>query len=508
MELALATDLYQLTMMQGYFRAGQHRREAVFDLFFRELPWGNGFAIWCGLEQAADYVERLRFQADDIAYLRSLGRFDPDFLEALASFRFTGDIAAIPEGSVVFPHEPLLRVRAPIWEAQLLETTLLAILNHQTLIATKAARVVQAAGGDEVLEFGLRRAQGLESGLWGTRAAMIGGCAATSNVLAGKRLGVPVRGTHSHSWVMAFPSELDAFRAYAQAAPEACVLLVDTYDTLRSGVPNAIQVARELEQAGHRLAAIRLDSGDLAYLSQDARRQLDDAGLSYVRIIGSGDLDEDAIADLKAQGARIDVWGVGTRLITGWGQPALGGVYKLAAIGPVEGAGQVPTERPHGSAAPHMGRVPHLSPVLKASDTAEKTTNPGVKQVYRFYDRRAGIALADLIALADEPIPEAGPFEIFDPVHTWKRKTLKEYVVWPLLTPLFAGGRRVAPSPGLEAIRQRVRGELARLWPEYRRLRNPKRYIVDLSYELWQLKDRLLRAVTHGARRMEVPRPE
>ena len=357
--LTLLTDLYELTMMQGYFKEKDANETVVFDMFYRNNPHGNGFAICAGLEQVIEYIENLRFSNDDIDYLRSLKLFDEDFLEYLHDFRFTGDIYAIPEGTVVFPREPLVKVVAPIMQAQLIETALLTLINHQSLIATKAARVIHAAKGDGVMEFGLRRAQGPDAGIYGARAAMIAGCIGTSNVLAGKMFDVPVKGTHAHSWIMSFPDELTAFRTYAKLYPSACILLVDTYDTLNSGVPNAIQVFKEMREAGIPLTfyGIRLDSGDLAYLSKKAKKMLDEAGFSDAVISASNDLDEDLISSLKAQGAAINSWGVGTNLITSKDCPSFGGVYKLAAVKEKNGNGFIPK--------------------IKLSENAEKITNPG-----------------------------------------------------------------------------------------------------------------------------------
>ncbi|MDR3051675.1 MAG: nicotinate phosphoribosyltransferase, partial [Oscillospiraceae bacterium] len=413
--LTMMTDLYELTMMNGYLHAGMQRHRAVFDLFYRKQGETTAYALAAGLEQVIDYIHNLHFTSEDIGYLRSLGIFQPRFLDALADFHFTGDIDAVPEGTVVFPGEPMLRVFAPIMEAQLVETALLNIVNHQTLIATKASRVVQAAQGDGVLEFGLRRAQGPDAGIYGARAAIIGGCAATSNVLTSQMYGIPVRGTHAHSWVMSFPTELDAFRAYAEVFPENCLLLVDTYNTLKSGVPNAIQIFRELRAKGYEPAGIRLDSGDLASLSRRARRMLNEAGFEKARIFASGDLDEEVIWDLKAQGAAVDVWGVGTRMITSMDHPALGGVYKLAA------------EEVDG----------RLVPRIKISENPEKITNPGLKQLLRLYERESGKAIADLIALEDERFDTSQPLTIFDPAHIWKRMTLTDYTLRYLLVPIF-----------------------------------------------------------------------
>ena len=391
--LTMMTDLYELTMMNGYLRHGMKDSRACFDVFYRKQGDITSYAVAAGLEQAVDYIKNLHFSDEDIAYLRSLGIFDEAFLAYLADFRFSGDIAAIPEGTVIFPDEPILRVTAPIMEAQLLETALLNILGHQTLIATKASRIIQAARGDRVLEFGLRRAQGPDAGIYGARAAIVGGFQATSNVLTGQMFDVPVGGTHAHSWVMSFPDELTAFRAYAEVFPNQCLLLVDTYDTLGSGVPNAITVFKELRARGIEPMGIRLDSGDLAFLSRQARRMLDEAGFPKAKIFASGDIDEEIIWDLKAQGAAIDVWGIGTKLITSMDNPCLGAVYKLAAQ--------------------EMNGV--FEPRIKISENPAKVTNPGIKQLLRYYDRRTGKALADLIALADENLSGGEPIEIFDP---------------------------------------------------------------------------------------------
>lgn len=468
--LTMMTDLYELTMMNGYLRFGMEKNRACFDLFYRKQGDITAYAVAAGLEQTIEYVKNLHFTDEDIAYLRSLGIFDDAFLTYLSHFHFTGDIMAVPEGTVIFPGEPILRVIAPIIEAQLLETTLLNIINHQTLIATKASRVVQAARGDGVLEFGLRRAQGPDAGIYGARAAIIGGCKATSNVLTGQMFGVPVGGTHAHSWVMSFPDELTAFRAYAEVFPTNCLLLVDTYDTLSSGVPNAITVFRELRQKGLEPMGIRLDSGDLAFLSRQARKMLDDAGFPNAKIFASGDLDEEVIWDLKAQGAAIDVWGVGTRMITSMGNPALGGVYKLAA------------EEVDGTFVPR----------IKISENPAKVTNPGVKRLYRFYDRRTGKALADLIALEDEDFSSGEPLTIFDPENTWKRMMLCDYDVRALLVPIFEGGKLVYTQPTLGEITAYANREMETFWDEYKRLHSPHRYKVDLSQKLYDLKRSLI----------------
>ncbi len=469
--LTMLTDLYQLTMMQGYFRYNMGKNEAVFDLFFRKTKENSAYAVMAGVKSVIDYINNLHFDEEDIAYLRSLELFDEPFLRYLSELRFTGEIYAIPEGTVVFPFEPLLRVKAPIMQAQLVETALLNLVNHQTLIATKASRIVYAANGDSVLEFGLRRAQGPDAGIYGARAAIIGGCDATSNVLTGQMFNIAVRGTHAHSWVMSFPDELSAFRAYAEIFPTSCMLLVDTYDTLRSGVPNAIKVFEELREKGYKPVGIRLDSGDLAYLSKKARDMLDEAGFPEARIFASSDLDETVIRDLKAQGARINVWGVGTRLITSDDCPALGGVYKLGAE-IIDGV---------------------IVPKIKMSDNPAKVTNPGYKKIYRLYKKKNGKAIADLITLEDETIDENAPLRIFDPVQTWKSMTLTDFTARELLVPIFKDGKQVYESPDVMEIQRYAQQELNTMWEEYKRLLNPHVYKVDLSDKLYDLKQKLIR---------------
>lgn len=467
--LTMMTDLYQLTMMYGYYRFGMTKNEAVFDLFFRYRE-NSAYAIMAGTESVIDYINNLRFEEDDIDYLRSLKLFDEGFLNELRNMRFTGEIYGMPEGEVVFPYEPLIRVRAPIMQAQLVETALLNLVNHQTLIATKAARVVYAAAGDDVMEFGLRRAQGPDAGIYGARAAMIGGCTGTSNVLTGQMFHVDVKGTHAHSWVMSFPTELEAFRAYAEIFPTSCMLLVDTYDTLRSGVPNAIKVFDELKSKGYKPVGIRLDSGDLAYLSKKARQMLDEAGHVDAKIFASGDLDETVIRDLKAQGAKIDVWGVGTKLITSLDCPALGGVYKLAAE-IIDGV---------------------IYPKIKISENVVKLTNPGYKKVLRFYDIKNNMALADMIALDDEAIDDTKPFRITHPEQRYKTKLLKNFTVRELLIPLFVDGKQVYTPPTVSEIQAYSKRELAAFWEESKRLLNPHEYKVDLSEKLYTLKQSLI----------------
>ena len=469
--LTLLTDLYELTMMYGYYKKGMRNKRAVFDVFFRPFSQENKtYAIAAGLEQALDYLNNLHFEKEDIDYLRSLNLFDEEFLSYLANFRFSCDVWAIPEGTVVFPYEPLVRVSGPIMQAQLVETALLTLINHQTLIATKAARVCHSAQNDAVLEFGLRRAQGPDAGIYGARAAVIGGCVATSNVLCGQMFEIPVKGTHAHSWVMSFNSELEAFRAYADIFPDSCMLLVDTYDVLKSGMPNAITVFRELREKGYEPVGIRLDSGDLAYLSREARRMMDEAGFPNAKVFASSDLDEEVIWDLKAQGACIDVWGVGTRLITSADMPSLGGVYKLSAE--IEEDGTV-------------------IPKIKVSESPVKITNPGIKNVLRIYDRNK-MALADLVILQDETIDPSKPLTIFDPVDTWKNMTVTDYTLKQLLIPVMLDGKQVYECPSLMDIQKHCREDLMTMWEQYRRLHNPHVYKVDLSYKLFNLRQSLL----------------
>lgn len=475
-DLSLLTDLYQLTMMQGYYY--QHRKgvKAIFDLFYRTNPSGSAFSIAAGLEQAIDYIENLHFDEEAIDYLRTLKIFQEEFLTYLSNFKFSGDVYAVKEGTIIFPHEPILQVVAPICEAQLIETALLNIINHQSLIATKSARVNWAAQEDGVLEFGLRRAQGPDAGIYGARAAVIGGCSATSNVLAGKSFGIPVRGTHAHSWVMSFPTEIESFRAYAAIYDDSCILLVDTYDTLKQGVPNAIKVFDELQSEGKLPSyyGIRLDSGDLSYLSKKAREQLDEAGHSNAVISASSDLDEYLIRDLKLQGAKITLWGVGTNLITSKDCPAFGGVYKLA--GYIE-----------------EGKI---SPKIKLSDNIEKVTNPGHKKLLRLYDKKSGKIKADLITLADEQYDASEPLTIFDPINTWKTSYLgpDTYEIKELLQPIFVDGQCVYERPSTQEIKAFCQTELDTLWTETRRLINPQQVFVDLSQPLYDLKNTMIRA--------------
>lgn len=474
LNLTLLTDLYELTMMQGYFKTN-NRETVVFDAFYRSNPCNGGYAVCAGLEQIIDYIENLHFDEEDISYLRSLGTFEEDFLAYLSTFHFSGDIYAIPEGTIIFPREPLIKVVAPIMEAQLVETAILNILNHQSLIATKAARVCYAAKGDGVMEFGLRRAQGPDAGTYGARAAMIGGCCGTSNVLCGQIFDVPVKGTHAHSWIMSFPDEYTAFKAYADMYPNACTLLVDTYDTLKSGVPNAIRVFTEMRDAGISLTSygIRIDSGDLAYLSKKARKMLDDAGFPDAVISASNDLDEYLIESLKNQGAAITSWGVGTNLITSKDCPAFGGVYKLAAI-----------ENDKGE----------FIPKIKLSENTEKVTNPGNKTVYRIYEEDSHKIKADLICLEGETFDSAKDLKIFDPHEPWKKTLLKggTYSLRELLVKVFDKGKCIYHSPKVMEIQKYCDEEKDTLWNETKRFVNPHKVYVDLSDKLYDMKKKIL----------------
>jgi len=469
--LTMLADFYEFTMMQGYFLNGMHKQVAVFDLFFRKNPFDNGFSITAGLEQAIEYIKNLKFSEVDLDFLRQKGIFREEFLEYLENFKFTGDVYAIPEGTVVFPHEPLMRITAPIIEAQLLESALLNIINHQSLIATKAVRVVNAGAGDKIMEFGIRRAQGPDAAIYGSRAAMIGGCASTSNVEAARRFDLPLSGTMAHSWVMSFTDELSAFREYAKLYPDSFILLIDTYNTLESGMPNALKVFSELRDAGAtpHLYGVRLDSGDLGYLSKCVRAMLDEAGFTDAIISASSDLDEYLIANLKAEGAKITHWGVGTKLITSTDCPAFGGVYKLAA------------EIDEGGSVAHK---------IKLSENPDKITNPGIKTVFRLYDRKTGKVKADLISLHDEVIDTEKDLTIFDPVSTWLRMTLKggEYFIKDLLVPIFINGECVYSSPSVMEIAEFSKQDQLTLWDENRRLFNPNLLPIDLSEKLFNLK--------------------
>lgn len=472
--LTLLTDLYQLTMMNGYLKEDRKDEIAVFDVFFRQ----NGmitYSVACGLEQAVDYILGLKFGDEEIAYLKSLGIFSEEFLNYLKDFKFTGDVFAVPEGTVVFPGEPIFTVRAPVMQAQLVETAILNIINFQTLIATKAAKIRYAAKNDLVMEFGLRRAQAPDAGIYGARAAVIGGCDSTSNVLAGKMFNIPVAGTHAHSWVMNFNDEYTAFKAYAEVYPDNALLLVDTYDTLNQGVPNAIRVFDELKANGYKPKGIRLDSGDLAYLSKKARALLDEAGYPDTVICASGDLDEYSISSLKNQGAKINSWGVGTRLITSADMPALGGVYKLAAV--YDDNGQV-------------------IPKIKLSENTEKITNPGFKNIYRVYGKDTHKAEADFICLRSEPeVDTSKPLVLTHPTERWKSITFENYEVKPLQKDIIRNGKLVYEMPTLAEIKKYAKADLDSFWDEYKRLDKPHVYKVDLSDGLYELKKNMLEEI-------------
>lgn len=466
----MLVDFYELTMGNGYLKNGLGDKIVYFDLFFRRVPDKGGFAIFAGLEQVIEYIKKLKFTEDDIAYLESKGIFSSDFLEYLRNFEFKCDVWSVPEGTPVFPGEPLLTVRGPAIQAQFIETMLLLIVNHQSLIATKANRIVRAAQGRPVMEFGSRRAQGGDGAIYGARAAFIGGCAGTACTLSDRKFGVPAMGTMAHSWIQLFESELEAFRAYAKCYPESCTFLVDTYNVLKSGVPNAITVFRELDKRGYRPGAIRIDSGDIAYLSKCARKMLDDAGFSDCRIIASNSLDEYIIRDLLDQGAPIDSFGVGERLVTSKSEPVFGGVYKLTAV---EDSGKI-------------------IPKIKLSENITKITNPGYKKVYRIFCRKTGKALADVVTLADEQIDSTKPYVIFDPEFTYKKKTLVDFEAKELQIPVFKNGRCVYESPDVNAVKKYAQQQLTLIWDEIKRFENPHKYYVDLSAKLWNMKQSLL----------------
>lgn len=467
--LTLLTDLYQLTMINGYFENNVHNDVVVFDMFFRKNACKGGYTIVCGIEQLVEYIENLKFSESDLDYLKTLNLFSDKFLDFLRDFKFTGDIYTVEEGTVMFPNEPIIRIKAPLYQAQLIETALLTIINFQSLIATKASRVCFAAKGDPVFEFGLRRAQGPDAGIYGARAAIIGGCTATANVLAGKMFNIPVVGTHAHSWVQKFDNELDAFEAYAKIYPNNCLLLVDTYDVLKSGMPNAIKVFKDLKAKGHKPLGIRLDSGDLDYLSKECKNMLTEAGFEDVRITASNDLDEYCISNLKSSGSPINSWGVGTKLITSSDSPSLGGVYKLVA----------------------SYKDGKYEPKIKISEDPEKITNPGYKKVVRIYNTQ-GHAEADLIMLEDESIDTTKPLTIFHPVYKWKTKTFTNYTIKELLKPLYINGECKYEKKSVIEIQEYTRNELNTLWREYKRLLYPQTYKVDLSEKLCTLKESML----------------
>ena len=472
--LTLLTDLYQLTMLNGYFEKNIHEDIVVFDMFFRKNACNGGYTIICGIEQLVEYINNLHFSDEDLEYLKSLGLFSDKFLDFLKDFKFTGDIYAVEEGTIMFPKEPIITVKAPLYQAQLIETALLTIVNFQSLISTKASRVCYAAKGDPVFEFGLRRAQGPDAGTYGARAAVVGGCAGTANVLAGKMFDIPVVGTQAHSWVQKFDNELDSFRAYADVYPDNCLLLVDTYDVLKSGVPNAIKVFDELKAKGHKPKGIRIDSGDLQYLSNESKKLFEEAGYYDLIYTASNDLDEYTIASLKSSGSAINSWGVGTKLITSAESPSLGGVYKLTA----------------------SYENDKLIPKIKVSEDAEKINNPGFKKVVRIYNEN-NMAEGDLIMLHDEEIDTTKPLTIFDPTYTWKKTTFQNYTIKELQKPLFKNGEcKYVPKSVIE-IKKHVNEQLNTLWDSYKRFSNPKKYKVDLSKNLWTLKSDLLDSKKH-----------
>lgn len=469
---AMLCDFYELTMANGYFKKGFQNKIVYFDLFFRTIPDGGGFAIAAGLEQAIEYIKDLHFEADDIDFLRNKNIFDEEFLQYLSEFKFTGDIWAVPEGTPIFPNEPIMTIRAPIIEAQIMETYLLIAINHQSLIATKANRIVRAAEGRTVLELGSRRAQGASGAVLGARAAYIGGCNGTACVLTDQLYGVPSAGTMAHSWIQSFDSEYEAFKTFCEIYPNNAVLLVDTYNTLKSGLPNAIRAFKDvLLPMGITNCAVRLDSGDIAYLSKEARKMLDDAGLKECKIVASNSLDEFLITDLLRQGAKIDIFGVGERLITSKSNPVFGGVYKLVAIEHEDG---------------------RIEPKIKISENIIKITNPHFKKIYRFYDNVTGKALADELCLYDESLPNNDSHTIFDPNATWKRKTLTNFTAKPLQKEIFHGGKLVYKNPSIEEIRSYCLNQIDLLWDEVKRFENPHKYYVDLSQKLWDTRQELL----------------
>lgn len=466
----MLVDFYELTMANGYFENGMGNRISYFDMFFRKVPDGGGYAVMAGLEQLIDNLNKLKFSDSDIVYLREKNLFCEEFLEYLRNFRFECGVWAIPEGTPIFPHEPIVTVRGPAIQAQFVETMILLTINHQSLIATKANRIVRAAQGRPVMEFGSRRAQGYDGAAYGARAAYIGGCAGTACAIADKEMGVPALGTMAHSWIQMFPDELEAFRAYAKVYPDSCTFLVDTYNVLKSGVPNAITVFRELAEQGHRPGGIRIDSGDITYLSRKARKMLDDAGFPDCKIAASNSLDEYIIRDIIGQGAKVDSFGVGERLVTSKSEPVFGGVYKLSAV---EQDGEI-------------------IPKIKLSENAAKITNPGYKEVWRLYDNKSGQAIADVITVAGENIDSSKPYTIFSPEQTYKRKTLTDFTARKLQTRIFKKGFCVYESPTLGEIKTYCSEQLSTIWDEVKRFENPHEYYVDLSQKLYDIKHELL----------------
>lgn len=472
--LTMLTDFYEFTMAHGYFEKGIADRRAYFDMFFRRVPDGGGYAIMAGVEQLIDYFKNLHFTEEDIKYLRGRGCFSEAFLHYLRHFKFQCDVWAVPEGTPVFPGEPLVTVAGPMIQAQFVETMVLLTINHQTLIATKANRITRAAQGRTVLEFGSRRAQGYDGAIYGARAAYIGGCQGTACVLADRDFKIPAGGTMAHSWVQMFDSEYEAFKAYADIYPDNCIFLVDTYNVLKSGVPNALRVAREMvEEKGIRPRGIRLDSGDIAYLSIEARKMLDEAGFPDMQIMASNSLDEYLVRDLLVQGACVDSFGIGERLITSKSEPVFGGVYKLAAVENAEG---------------------EIIPKIKVSENVEKITTPHFKQVYRLFDNKTGKALGDVLTIHDEVIDSNQPYTLFHPIHTWKKRVVTDYTVRPLRVQLFKEGRCVYTNPSINDIREYCLSEVDTLWEQIKRFENPQTYFVDLSQKLWDCKHALLEA--------------
>ena len=469
--LSLVMDFYELTMSQCYFNDNKDK-EVVFDLFYRKNPDDGGYCVFAGLEQVVDYVSNLHFEKEDIDYLRSLNQFSEDFLEYLSTIRFTGDIYAIPEGTPVFPNEPLITVKAKAIEAQLIETMLLLTINHQSLIATKANRIRRAAEGKEVLELGARRSQGYDAAIYGARAAYIGGVDGTANTIADEIFGVKAVGTMAHSWIQLFGDEYKAFETYAKTYPDNCVLLIDTYNVLKSGIINAIKVSKDvLEPQGKSLKGVRLDSGDLAYLSKEVRKILNINGLENCKILASNSLDEYIIADLMNQGACIDIFGVGERLITAKSEPVFGGVYKLVAVEEND----------------------NIVPRIKLSENIEKVTSPGYKTVWRLFDKENNKAIADVLTLGNEIIDDSKDYEIFDPIYTWKRKVVTNYYAKKIQVPIFIQGKCVYKTPKLDDIRKYSLEQVESLWDEVKRFNNPQAYYVDLSEKLWNLKNDMIK---------------
>lgn len=469
-DLTMLVDFYELTMGNSYLEEGVGDQIVYFDMYFRRVPDGGGYCIMAGVDQLIDYLKDLHFTEDDIKYLRSTGQFSEKFLDYLAHFTFTCDVWAIPEGYPVFPNEPLVTVRGPAIQAQLLETMVLVTINHQTLIATKANRICRVAGKRPVMEFGSRRAQGYDGAIYGARAAVIGGCSATANTLAGMMFDIPVSGTMAHSWIQLFDSELESFRAWANAYPDQCLLLIDTYNVLKSGLPNAITVFRELKEKGHKPLGIRIDSGDITYLTKKVRKALDEAGFPEAVIVISNSLDEHIIKDVLAEGAQINSFGVGERLITARSEPVFGGVYKMVAV---EKDGKI-------------------IPRIKISENEEKITNPGFKKIYRIYEKDADKAIADLICDHDESLDDSRPLTIFDPVYTWKKKTLVNYKAELLRKQIFSSGKLCYESPSVREIQKFASQQVDRQWAEVLRFENPHNYYVDLSRKVWDKKHNLL----------------